>query len=569
MAKKRKYGKDASSYEEISRKSDVVSSSIPPQDSTAFEAEKPFSLTCQSGLLVHEQPANYGLLNDPVDFKKTEALAVSLQRSRRTWLTGCMFEKFWTRPQRGRKLAEGQYNARDKMAKLCECKAQIGPHVFELRLFTVKDIASMEDVGGKLGLSANEDGNAAKPQSNVSSANMVTIPDDKPSVKHVSIEGPSVAADKMSQSQSSPVQAAAISSDAAERELDPSAQPNVVSVDSSPPTAAECEQIPTHAGQDVSHTTVTHDATEPTETPLHDPATIRQPQSSRASVSSSSKPPSKHPNEELIDRLHDLARRDPQFGELMKSVASGKASADEIRRFQVYIAQSRQTERSDVSPSSSMPSLQQSNDEPTYRSTPIAKLKPELKKKERELLRDQTIVFEFKENSTDRFLFPKESLVQLLPNGTVSALVFLLAEEPDESQAESEARRGSDREKKKMKSEDVAETDVSPRRCNPKYYTPLNITFYGIPRKLQDIFIRAVHPREEVIKYFKETSARLKHSKDWWVYYKVNSTDTESINKVVDPIGSNNPNLKKKPWSTNKDADSTSGPSRIHVSGIS
>ncbi|KAK9370842.1 hypothetical protein V1509DRAFT_651060 [Lipomyces kononenkoae] len=532
MAKRRKYSKDASNYEEASRKLNVASSDIPAQDSTGFEEEKPFSLTSQSGLLVHEQPANYGLLDDPIDFEKAEALAVSLQRSRRTWLTGCMFEKFWTRPQRGRKLAEGQYNARDKMAKLCECKAQIGPHIFELRLFTVKAVGPTDDAAANLGVPApNED---AKPHGNASNASMATVQD------------PSANSGQTEPDESSSVQAAATSTNATERESDPSAQP-IVSIDpSSPATANACEQIPTDARPDV-HNTNSHSATEPTEMPPHDPATMRLPKSSTHSVPPRST--SKNPNEELIDRLHDLARRDPQFGELMKSVASGKASADEIRRFQVYIAQSRQTERSDASPSTSTPLSQPYKDLPTYRSAPIAKQKPELTKKERELLRDQTIVFEFKENPTDRFLFPRESLVQLLPNGTVHSLVFFL-----ESPAEFDAHRGSDKEKKKKKSEEVAEADIPPRRCNPKYYTPLNITLYGIPRKLQDIFIRAVHPREEVIKYFKETSVGLEHTKDWWVYYKVNSTDAESINKVVEPIGNNNPNLKKKPWSTNKDA---------------
>ncbi|KAK9317407.1 hypothetical protein V1522DRAFT_398379 [Lipomyces starkeyi] len=561
MAKKRKYARDASSHAEVSRKSDVALSEIPPRDPGMLEEETPFSLTCHNGLLVHEQPANYGILDDPVDFDITEALAVSLQRSRRTWLTGCMFEKFWTRPQRGRKLAEGQYNARDKMAKLCECKAEIGPHVFELRLFTVKDEATPKDPVSTLTQPAHsEDFSATKSHSNTSSESTATAQNDIPSTKTASIKGPITAAPSPSQFEPSPKQAVAISSKTTERETDP------------PVTTIASEQKPTPAGTGEPYKAAAQQVAQPIERPPHDPATIQQPPSRSEPPKSSPKPPSKHPNEELIDRLHALARQDPQFGELMKSVASGKASVDEVRRFQVYIAQSRQVEQgagSHSSPSTSVPFFQTSKDKPTNHSVTTAKLKSDVKKKEREILRDQTLVFEFKENPTDRFLFPKESLVKLFPNGTVSATIFLLAEEAVDAPAEVEATpRPDKKERKKKKSEEPAETDIPPRPRDPKYYTPLNITFYGIPRKLQDVFIRAVHPRDEVMKYFQETSTKLKRTKDWWVYYKVDATDARSINKVVEPIGNNNPNLKKKPWSTNKDAENTIGPTTIYVNGI-
>ncbi|KAK9377471.1 uncharacterized protein V1513DRAFT_436496 [Lipomyces chichibuensis] len=535
MAKKRKYTRDTSSHAEASRKSDVASSEISPQDPGMLSEETPFSLTCRNGLLVHEQPANYGLLDDPVDFDITEALAVSLQRSRRTWLTGCMFEKFWTRPQRGRKLAEGQYNARDKMAKLCECKAEIGPHVFELRLFTVKDEASPKDPVSALTQPAHgEDFIATKSHSNTASS---AVRNDVFSVQTASIPitaGPN------------PSQAVAISSKTTERETDP------------PAATIESEQKSTPAGTGEPYETAAQPVTQRIERLPHDPATIHQPPSRSEPPQSSPKPPSKNPNEELIDRLHALARQDPQFGELMKSVASGKASVDEVRRFQVYIAQSRQVDRglgSHSYPSTSVPYFQTSKDKAISHSGTSVKLKSDMKKKERELLRDQTLVFEFKENPTDRFLFPKESLVKLFPNGTVSATIFLLAEEAADAPAEVGTTPTPDKkERKKKKSEEPAEADIPPRPCDPKYYTPLNITFYGIPRKLQDVFIRAVHPRDEVMKYFRDTLTKLKRTKDWWVYYKVDATDAGSINKAVEPIGNNNPNLKKKPWSTNKDA---------------
>ncbi|KAJ8099876.1 hypothetical protein POJ06DRAFT_254747 [Lipomyces tetrasporus] len=566
MAKKRKYARDASSHDEALSDLRDGSSKAPTQASAMSQDELAFSLRRVSGLLVHEQPTNYSLLDDPVGFDKTEALAVSLQRSRRTWLTGCMFEKFWTRPQRGRKLADGQYNARDKMAKLCECNVQIGPHFFELRLFTVKVEASTKDLVSTMAMPAtSKDSNASATQScsSTSSATLVATPSEIPAMKSFSIKTPITEAPITSGQQigPAPIEPPATSSQATEQETGNLEQQHTSSTETQPLTSTEPEQSAT-PGQ-----TTPLDTTTAPHLSQKDPVTIQQSTSRPEPSKCSPKPPSKHPNEELIDRLHALARQDPQFGELMKSVASGKASAEEVRRFQVYIAQSRQAEGepgSQRTSSTSVPPLQSSHN-PTYHPETPLKPRPDLKRKERELLRDQTLVFEFKENPTDRFLFPKDSVVKLWPNGTVSAVCFLLAPEPAEAPAEAEATPKPDKkERKKKKTIEQAETDSPPSPSDPKYYTPLNITFYGIPRKMQDVFIRSVHPKQQVMKYFRETSTKLNRTKDWWVYYKLNASDVETMDKVVEPIGNNNPNLKKKPWSTNKDAVSNI---LVHLSG--
>ncbi|KAK9322350.1 hypothetical protein V1517DRAFT_323530 [Lipomyces orientalis] len=561
MAKKRKYARDASSRDEALSDLRDASSKAASQASAMSQDELPFSLRRVSGLLVHEQPTNYSLLDDPVGFDKTEALAVSLQRSRRTWLTGCMFEKFWTRPQRGRKLADGQYNARDKMAKLCECKAQIGPHFFELRLFTVKVESSTKDHVSTMAMPAtskDSNTNATTSCSSMSSGTLVAVPGELPAMKSFSIKAPITDAPTTSQKQigPAPIESLATSSQATEQETGTLAQRHTSSMETQPLASTESEQCSTPGQTTQLDSNTAPPLSQPMQPSPQDPVTIQQSTSKPEPSKCSPKPPPKHPNEELIDRLHALARQDPQFGDLMKSVASGKASADEVRRFQVYIAQSRQADGgpgSQRTASTSVPPLQSSHNPTIHSETPV-KPRSDLKKMERELLRDQTLVFEFKENPTDRFLFPKDSVVRLCPNGTVSAVCFLLAAEPSEAPAEAEATSKPDKkERKKKKIIEQAETESQPRPSDPKHYTPLNITFYGIPRKLQDVFIRSVHPKQQVMRYFRETSTKLNRTKDWWVYYKLNASDMEAIDKVVEPIGNNNPNLKKKPWSTNKD----------------
>ena len=84
----------------------------------AVQAEyKSYLLTCTSGVL-----------------------AASLQRSRQAWLTGGFFERYWARPSKKRDLTNTPNPARETMTRLGTCSMIIDPHLFEVTLYTVKDI---------------------------------------------------------------------------------------------------------------------------------------------------------------------------------------------------------------------------------------------------------------------------------------------------------------------------------------------------------------------------------------------------------------------------------------------
>lgn len=103
--------------------------------------------------------------NRKLNLLDSGSLFYTLQKSRNSWLSGDMFDKYWIRPPRGKKAAEGVElnapgnaggaNARDKMARLHECSMIIGPHVFEVRLFTAKDESKDEEDEEKESKEAN------------------------------------------------------------------------------------------------------------------------------------------------------------------------------------------------------------------------------------------------------------------------------------------------------------------------------------------------------------------------------------------------------------------------------
>ncbi|KAK9465047.1 hypothetical protein V1512DRAFT_266859 [Lipomyces arxii] len=495
-------------------------SQVDPVEASNSEKETPEpdvgSVIQIAGLPLSSRPVDYGSIKDPLSVLETDAINLSLTRSRKTWLSGCMFETFWTRPQRGRKLAEGQSNARDKMSKLCDCNARIGPHEFEIKLFTVR-----ERPKGPEYIPATPVTPAA-PMTPLSTATSTPVPVARP-VQVTTTPAPTPG-------------------------TTPSTAPLPVQQASQDTTVPVASTTPAEMGPVNATATVTTTQTKPIE-PSAKSAVSLQP----TSLQPSQPPvPTKTPNELLIDRLHALARRDPQFGELMKSVASGKASPEDVRRFQVYISQSNNIDsngsliRPISTPVSGSSFYRQNSDF-----------------KQTNYIVHHTLVFEFKENPLDRFFFPRDCLIRVLPNDVLQCEVLLLAQEPVKSEPVEEP---SAKKPKKKKSEPV-EADAPPERPTPKYYTPVLITLYGVNRRFLDTILRAVKPREEVLANMKKTASELKHTKDWWIYYQVDRSDADLVSKVVDSSGLIS-STKKKSVTTVKDTEPFVDPPMVYIKHI-
>ncbi|KAK9471522.1 uncharacterized protein V1510DRAFT_367890, partial [Dipodascopsis tothii] len=436
----------------------------------------------------------------------SETISVSMERSRRSWLTGVMFQKFWTRPQRGRKLVEGQYNARDKMAKFCDCKSRIGPHFFDIRLFLVKDAPVMKSD------SDGPDANVPRPVSHDDSVgNDISSDRDAVITKHQ----PSLTGTSKSSS--------VADSDAEDKAQAGTPAPSVIeNAQVKAATAIPSSGLPMTAAQ-----------------------------------STDSKPAINKDNKLLIGKLQSLAKQDTKLGLLMKTIASGKGTQDEIAQFQKYISYARSMPN--ILPDTSVTSGDSGNmlNRPLVETKP-KKTKPHVPRKEKDS-QPVFLVFEFRDNPTDRFLLPRQSLIKIDSEGTIK-ICFYLEYDPEAitgakhkvKEKTAPPKVGS---RRSRRHEDFPEEATVTQRDDEtnKRYVPLVFTLFGIPKKLQETFFRAVDNQDDVSTILKQRRENLQRSTDWWVYYQVDSTTSQSVNRIVEPIGNNNPNVKKKPWSTKKE----------------
>ncbi|KAK6350939.1 hypothetical protein TWF718_004119 [Orbilia javanica] len=69
---------------------------------------------------------------------ESAVLQTAFDRSRDVWLSGKMFERYWTKPTK-KKVVDLSNPPKDSMVKIGECMISIHPHVFEAKLYTVRD----------------------------------------------------------------------------------------------------------------------------------------------------------------------------------------------------------------------------------------------------------------------------------------------------------------------------------------------------------------------------------------------------------------------------------------------
>ncbi|QGA19394.1 hypothetical protein EYB26_007083 [Talaromyces marneffei] len=73
-------------------------------------------------------------------FAESAILSISLDRSKKKWLSDGIFERYWTKPKKTkREQLEGKNPPKDSMTKIGPCKIIIEPHHFDAMIYTVKD----------------------------------------------------------------------------------------------------------------------------------------------------------------------------------------------------------------------------------------------------------------------------------------------------------------------------------------------------------------------------------------------------------------------------------------------
>lgn len=91
-----------------------------------------------------EVPQYGSALTHPLSVKDSGVLYYSLMTSRKKWVTGAMFETYWTKTLKPKEestpdLNSGNESIRDKMQKMSDCTLYGGPHTFFVRIFILKD----------------------------------------------------------------------------------------------------------------------------------------------------------------------------------------------------------------------------------------------------------------------------------------------------------------------------------------------------------------------------------------------------------------------------------------------
>ncbi|EEQ88034.1 uncharacterized protein BDCG_03154 [Blastomyces dermatitidis ER-3] len=96
--------------------------------------------------LTKPQPSTLSL-QEYQSYAESAVLAAALQRSRIKWLNDCVFEKYWTKPSKKKSQPQPPQNPpRESMSKLGPCSIIIEPHHFEAMLFTVRNPQAQQPI---------------------------------------------------------------------------------------------------------------------------------------------------------------------------------------------------------------------------------------------------------------------------------------------------------------------------------------------------------------------------------------------------------------------------------------
>jgi hypothetical protein len=249
-------------------------------------------------------------------------------------------------------------------------------------------------------------------------------------------------------------------------------------------------------------------STQPVNQPLAQNPTQHPAQAQPSSAPPSSAPPAKS-TDPVIQMLAERAATDQELKALMRIVADGKASTDELKKFQAHIDEltkllhTRQASKqapppSHPQPPAAVPAANNTRPPPPPLPLPAAPACPAqqppasngrtdtLVQPQPQALRSKgplptpkpdisAVVFEFVGGSGDRFLFPKYSILEYLPGGQVIASFLIV-------------RKGSSAESK----------GYDPTL---DYYQPVTIRLYTHQGKPLESLAKVVAHPDEVRKY--------------------------------------------------------------------
>ncbi|KAH3664135.1 hypothetical protein OGAPHI_004849 [Ogataea philodendri] len=235
---------------------------------------------------------NYEQLENPLSTRDSATLYNSLIVSRHNWLHN-VFRTFWTRREQYMTPADGR--KKDRLSKMCDMKLVAGPHTFEIRLFILKEEEKEKRYFEELERKREE-------RQKLKDERVLKPIDPSPAVATPPVKKEAAAVPLPKTKAAAPV---------------------------STPAPA-----PTPAPAKTTATTTPSPAPKSTES--------LSAASKQSEESKSGDLMANPENAMMIQNLNLIARSDAHLSSLMKIVASGNASSEQIAEFQRYIQKARQ-----------------------------------------------------------------------------------------------------------------------------------------------------------------------------------------------------------------------------------
>ncbi len=379
-------------------------------------------------------------------------LAESLHRSKAKWLSEGIFEKYWTKPIKKKGTLEQPENnpAKDTMTKLGTCTITVEPHIFEAVMYAIKD-----------------------PTPRPAPAAPIQQPMYRPIIQYGPPGG-----------------------------MMPPPPPTPPPPKQFPTPQLTPQASPRTQDAQMSNKTNTHNST-----PMQSNSSATNGYHNTAGNSTGTNltpaPANKSTTDPVIQMLAERAATDPDLKALMRIVANGEATADELKKFQSHIDEltriqkAREAENATPAQTQHAPpptsNGQQINSQPTPTPTPpirtalapASKVDPQYHAQTQALRSkgpvpsskpDITgVVFEFPGGSGDRFRFPKFSILEYLPQGQVIASFLIV-------------RKGSS-------------SDSPAYDPDLDYYQPITIRLYAHQGRQLEALQKIVAPPDEVRRY--------------------------------------------------------------------
>lgn len=581
-------------------------STISPDALLKQTQNRPFKVVHQ--LPQSSVPPDYSVLKNPLSVKDSAVLYNALIVSRHNWLYN-VFETYWSRkehllllhqikelrerqkeipdPEANKQILDLEERKRDRMSKLCDCEMMCGPHIFKAQFFMVREEKKLEEIHQEsTGQEPPSQGELKTPEPKDQTSNetaqvelskegltpkedlkMGEIEEAKSSTDEPTLRPQEKTGDKLEEEKDKPEEGKKTS----EGEEETSNAKDVTTKEPIAPSKEQGETSQTEvlanspsSNSSFSHQEGPHEIKK--ETPI---PPLPQPKAFRPSP-----PPPVQQKEDLtanlqnhimISNLNAIARTDTSLNELMKIVATGNASNDQISLFQKYISKARELgdpngtyrrqfeekqaqKRLDIERRRRELYLHQQRRGYSYEAQRDARI---MAYQER-YLRNCIIVFGFTENTSQRFYLPKDSIVEVLENkplgeGKDILVSFILVhnkegdrkditmmeeqnlETPTPSRRSTRSLQESAKPKEKTKEKSKAKSQT-PSSFVPLYST-VTITLKSVPHRFVSVMQHSVNPQPEVRTKMTEIMAKGKKLPKSHCFLELDNNEDELLSE--------------------------------------